>query len=111
VTLRVLLETEEELSALIASAEQEGRQIVEAARSRVQELELAALSELRVVLQTIDREGETAIDQEVDQAGAKAKAEVERFDAVPDALVEQLADDVLRDFLGVSVLRPRAALR
>lgn len=102
--LSALLETERELGALLARADEEAARIVGEARERGQALASERQSRLAEELAALDAREEAATVVALDAAATEAAQQVARLDSVPDEWIAAMADAVLADFLGTTPL-------
>ena len=102
--LEVLLRTEQELNTRLEVADQEGDELLAAAHRSVIDLEVAAVAELALSLRAMEQADQSASEKELDGIARRAAEDVQRFDGVPDARIDELADAILRDFLGIAPL-------
>lgn len=100
--LSALLETERELTAELARADDEASAIVEAARAKVQVMAQEFEASLSAELRNLDANQETETAAAVSRTAAEARAHARRLDEVSEERVRELAALVLQDFLGLS---------
>lgn len=95
-----LLQTEDELESMLATARQEAKELVEAARvsadERIRQFESQLQSEDDVLEKRVARERDEAIDS----IRNEAKAETKRLDEIDDAKVAELAQHVIDLLMG-----------
>ena len=100
--LSSLLETERELTAELAHADEESAAIVDAARTKAREIAQEFETSLAAELRNVDAAQQAETTAAVARILAEARALARRLDEVPDDRVGELAAGVLRDFLGTS---------
>jgi vacuolar-type H+-ATPase subunit H len=100
--LSSLLETERELTAELARADEESAAIVEAARTKAREMAQEFETSLAAELHDLDAAQETETAAAVSRTADEARAHARRLDEVPEDRIRELAAGVLQDFLGLS---------
>lgn len=100
--LGALLETERELAGVLERAREEASRILASAEAQVRTLEGEFEARLSQDLALLEEAEERATVAKVGAAAAVAKERAARLDAAPTEVVEELADAVLSDFLGIA---------
>lgn len=94
-----LLDAEARLAAMVAAAEAEGDGMVQAARAAVAEADAGLASRIDADAAGLSRRIAHERDARVSQIHAAAEVPVRRLLALPDEVIERLAEELERRFL------------